>query len=490
MSCSSIADVGRQSKLVRLSCLVLISLASCVRADPPEMFVADPSIQNDYLNRLPDNGFSHGFSYEIIQGHAVLEGDILLGPVDENGQIPTRPRARGIGKSDSFGRWPDGIVVYERPDGSSKIQQDNVAAAIAHWNEKTTLSFVERTEENASQYPHYIQFQSTQSCASHVGMIGGPQPIYISDACSTGSIIHEIGHAVGLFHEHTRVDRDNFVQIDWNEVVEGKDINFNIQSANVATYSDYDYGSIMHYGEVFFSKSGLPTIIVADGIKIGQREALSPLDIESANAMYETDLALGPPISTTTDDDLEIDVTTYNMGNLGAHQLQLVVQLKNDSVWKGVSNNSDWNCLALGAELSCTRDTMREQSESRFTILADPGTATSEDLSIRLISRTQDSDLSNNALNDTDTNWQTIGVDLAAASSDEPDRTGAVNLLSENADSASTPAISAAKLATGPETVDTVNAAAGGMNIMVLAGMAITLAIRRRRITRLNLWKS
>jgi len=495
MRCSHLADASAHPFFVRLSYLVLISLVSCARADSPEMFVADPSMQNDFTDQLPSSGASQGFTYEIIQGLAVMEGDILLGYVNEHGDLADRLRARGVGKSDLFNRWPDGIVVYEKPVNHSQLQQDNVALAIAHWTENTTLSFIERTEENASEYSHYVQFRATNSCASHVGMIGGPQPIYISDACSVGSIIHEIGHAIGLFHEHTRPDRDNFVQVDWNEIVEGKGINFDLQTANVATYSDYDYESIMHYGEKFFSISGKPTIIVADGVEIGQREGLSPLDIQSADKMYETDLALGTPALNTIENGTEIDITIYNMGTLGAHYLQLIMKIDENSQWKGVSRDSGWDCLTFDTELKCTRDTLREQTESRFTVLTDSTTMTSLDLSIALLSRTQDSDLSNNSLNDDGTEWQSAGENVEQMSAIDPDGRSTDQIESFD----KTPEVSAASpdnstpdsntpdnntpdnnpFASGAPVADA--SSGGGINLLLLTLMGMVAGMRQKR---------
>ncbi len=475
-----INDAGNHPWLVRLSSLVLISLASCARADPPELFVADPSLQNDFTDSLPATGSSGGFHYEIIQGQAILEGDILLGTVDSTGAIGSRFQARGLGKNDAFNRWPDGIIVYERPVNNSSVQQINVQLAIEHWTQNTTISFVERTTDNADQYPHYLQFVDSQGCASHVGMFGGAQPIYISDSCRMGNVAHEIGHAIGLFHEHTRPDRDNFVQIAWDDITDGKEINFSLQTANVATYSSYDYGSIMHYGPDSFSKTGNPTIIVSDDIQIGQREALSALDIQSVNKMYETDLALGTPTISSSDDSLEIDLTVYNQGELGAHQLQLVMQLADDSQWMGVSSNSGWNCLTYDHELKCMRETMREQFESRFTVRANPGSAAEEDLSIRLVSRTQDSNLSNNGVNDDGVEWQSLNDDPNPGSSGDTATIDMEQPESESNEATSPPPLSAANEVSerGVNDANAVQASAGSMPLSVMIFLLSMLGLR------------
>lgn len=383
-----------------LAALLLTGLA---RASTPELFQADPAMLNDYTASLPSHGSTGGYEYEIIQGLAIFEGDILLGNVDSDGNIPGKIRTRGLARNDAFGRWPDGIVPYMAPTRNSPLQQLNIALAIEHWMELSSITFVELDEENKDQYPHYLRFASSNGCASYVGMQGGEQPIMVSDGCTIGSIVHEIGHALGLFHEHTRSDRDSFVQIDWDQIVSGKDINFKLQDIGTTDYGVYDYGSIMHYGEYFFSKSTQPTIRVPDGVEIGQRLALSDTDAASVNEMYATDLALLPPSDMDTSDtggELAFGLTVLNQGSLGAHDVQLVLRLADDTRWQGVSEDSGWECLVYSPELRCTLPTLTEGTESRFEVFAEPGSASADDLRLLLTSRTADTDTTNNRVND------------------------------------------------------------------------------------------
>lgn len=86
-------------------------------------------------------------------------------------------------------------------------------------------------------------------------MQGGQQFINLEDNCTTGTAIHEIGHAVGLFHEQSREDRNNFVRINRENIESGKEDNFDQAIPISDDYGPYDYGSIMHYGRYFFSKN-------------------------------------------------------------------------------------------------------------------------------------------------------------------------------------------------------------------------------------------
>ncbi|MBX3230583.1 MAG: hypothetical protein KIT84_00085 [Labilithrix sp.] len=106
--------------------------------------------------------------------------------------------------------------------------------------------------------------------------------------CPTGATIHEIGHAMGLFHEQTRHDRDEWVKIMWENIQPENRFNFEKHSLVVgADIGPYDFQSIMHYGPRAFSSNGKDTIVALDGTQfVEQRQGLSDGDLAGIRAMY------------------------------------------------------------------------------------------------------------------------------------------------------------------------------------------------------------
>ncbi|MBL8233562.1 MAG: hypothetical protein JNL98_34015 [Bryobacterales bacterium] len=232
--------------------------------------------------------------HHVVDGMAIWEGDILLGRAEELERAgkPGEERFAGAVSGSSY-RWPNGIVPYTIHP--SLPNQSRITAAISHWNTSLApnVKLVPRTNET-----YYITFvpASPTTCSSYLGMVRmAGQPVNIGDYCSTGNVIHEIGHAIGLYHEHTRSDRDGYVRIRTENIQSSASYNFGKQAST--NFGNYDYNSIMHYSAYAFSSNGQPTIeTIPAGIAIGQRNTLSTGDVAGVRGMYpQTGTTTVPP---------------------------------------------------------------------------------------------------------------------------------------------------------------------------------------------------
>jgi hypothetical protein len=239
--------------------------------------------------------------YTDVDGMAMFEGDIILGKVtDVDRDTETRKQemqggiSKGIIITGNQYRWPNCKVPYTIDP--TLPNQARVTDAIAHWEEKTSFRFVLRTAANAASYPDWVTFKPGSGCSSWVGRQGGQQVITLASGCSKGNAIHEIGHTIGLWHEHSREDRNAFVTIHWDKIMAGYEHNFNQQIADGDDIGAYEYGSIMHYPRNAFSTDGSDTITPANpAASIGQRTALSPGDIAAANSLCPIVLCAAAP---------------------------------------------------------------------------------------------------------------------------------------------------------------------------------------------------
>ncbi len=296
------------SSAVRTICPVLALAAALAATDLASGQPFDP-VPHDIRTGVYRG---HVVTYEVIDGLAIWDGDIILGTPEELSPENAAAPGNALDSSNKIATvsskeklWPGGIVPYViDPD----IEHTHVLDAIRHWEQKTHIRLVERTDQ-----PNWVRFVPGRGCLSHVGMIGGEQRIVLSENCGTGAAVHEIGHAVGLWHEHQRNDRDPHVWVT-SCGLDPYAANYAKIGPRALDSGPYDYGSVMHTYWVG------PVETIPPGIEIGKGgpqlgmstdRGLSAGDIDGISRLYGRIPAKTTVTANVEGLQIEVDGQTY-----------------------------------------------------------------------------------------------------------------------------------------------------------------------------------
>jgi len=188
-------------------------------------------------------------------------------------------------KNNNRYRWTNKIVPYTISSAFTSADRKQIQSAVDEWNRKTCLTLKPRTNER-----NYVSIVDGGGCSSMVGMVGGAQRLTLGRGCRYhATIVHEFGHAIGFEHEHQRPERDSYISINMQNVIDGYKFAFNKYSHVSSHGVGYDYGSVMHYGQTAFSKNRRVTIQTKDPYwqnRIGRAPGLAESDVKLAKIIY------------------------------------------------------------------------------------------------------------------------------------------------------------------------------------------------------------
>jgi len=268
--------------------LLSLCLAFSVYGIPVDVNISPPQPSTNENQAAPK-----GVNPQLLGGG--FEGDMIL----PEGVDPTDP-SRGVGIFGNM-QWPSGVIPYDISAITNAKDQKTITDAM-----NTLMYAVGTPIPNSQERKACVFFRPRQStdkvffkiqygngCSAHVGHLTRQQSTMTlqQNGCFySRTVQHELMHVLGFYHEQSRPDRDEFLQINLENVKSDMAHNFNKYawgSSVVNQGSTYDYASIMHYETTAFSMNGKPTMVPRRaGATIGKSEVLSATDIAEVRHFY------------------------------------------------------------------------------------------------------------------------------------------------------------------------------------------------------------
>ncbi|KHJ95120.1 astacin [Oesophagostomum dentatum] len=194
------------------------------------------------------NEKSNGIAEVLYQGDIVLTEQQAKEIEDDIQNGAAKRSKRQAFKDHFYPRtiWDKGLYYYFDDSASDIVKRAFILGA-QMWQKDTCINFYQ--SDTASPRVRVI---ASNGCWSYVGRLTREkQELSLGSGCEVAGIAaHEIGHALGFFHTHSRHDRDQFITVNMKNIEEDWKDQFNLESTRTNdNYGiTYDYGRIMHYG--------------------------------------------------------------------------------------------------------------------------------------------------------------------------------------------------------------------------------------------------
>jgi len=201
------------------------------------------------------------------------------------------PLRASFGTNNTQLLWPKVGSQFQIPyvieSGSANLT--NLNAAITQFNKTfSNIQFVARTTQTDFVNFFFDPGQPGTQCEAVVGRAGGEQQVGGQANCTVATILHEMGHTVGLLHEQSRPDRNTYVTPNYSNFIKGSIANFNPIVDGAQTFgTSFDDASIMEYPAFSFSRNGGPAMeAIPAGIPLSNQVGYTAADIDGIERLY------------------------------------------------------------------------------------------------------------------------------------------------------------------------------------------------------------
>lgn len=223
---------------------------------------------------------------------ALVGGDIVLGELSEEQQETGSFDGKLIkDKPDPSKLWPSSDIPFGFHEGFPENLKKEVLEAVNYFNNETVINFI-AADTDIDEDAIVFSLRDGAPCSSYLGRVGGLQPIYLNSTCKSQDVLHEIMHALGFVHEQQREDREDLIEVLWDNIEEAFQYNFAIlPDAFVHQYQGSVFRmsltSVMMYHDEAFAKDGKKSMrVLRDGKIAPISKGLDGIDKKRLELLY------------------------------------------------------------------------------------------------------------------------------------------------------------------------------------------------------------
>jgi hypothetical protein len=189
--------------------------------------------------------------------------------------------------------WPKAEIFYEISKDFPEVTRLEILSCMKEITDISGIKFIEKSSSDINYVSILYKDMSEDACGeSIIGCMLGRQELKLSQSCTTKrTIYHELMHCIGFSHEHSRPDRDNYVIINNDNIIDSMKYNFDIDSGfawkDISKDTEFDFNSVLIYSSFGLSKNNKPVITKKNGDTILTNYALSEKDKQKLRLYYE-----------------------------------------------------------------------------------------------------------------------------------------------------------------------------------------------------------
>ncbi|MGB6830045.1 MAG: M12 family metallopeptidase [Terracidiphilus sp.] len=321
-------------------------------------------------------------------GSAIRPGHMMIGHLNARA-LTAGSSHYSMGIAYAQYLWPKvsgvAIVYYVIDADSDPNATPKIDTAISTFN-ADFANIIQWVPWTAADGPNYVDidlnaYDFSGECEANEGYEAVPaQPMTGSTSCAVGTILHEMGHVIGLWHEQSRPDRNTYVTVNYGNVIKGSWSNFEQFGDDIQLLTPYDYASVMQYPPYSFSRNGGPVIeSIPAGIPLSGSEGVpdtgsadySAADKEAIERLY----GAAPTMVTVTSNPVGLQVVLDGETITTPQQFSWALNSSHTlSVASGVQTlTGDIADSTTSATFYYTYGRWNDSTEQTHTIVVNPG---------------------------------------------------------------------------------------------------------------------